>query len=342
MSLWESVRRAGYKSLAVCGMAKNTGKTVTLNHLIQGANRQGASLGLTSIGRDGEAYDVLTFRRKPAVRVEAGCLAATAEMCLGTGTAVLEPLERTRLRTPLGHVVAVRAESGGTIELAGPSRLQGLREVVERLHRLGAELVLVDGAADRRGPASPRVTQGLVLATGAVLAPAMDEVVRITRLRVAQLQLPAAPGHLECMLSPGFVTLVSGRDIQRIPVAAAMRGALAGRVGRKPGTKVIVGGALTEGLMRELGAGGPGQAGISVVVRDATCVFMEDDLFSRFLKAGGRLEVLEPMQLAGVTVNPTSPEGPGFDAFCFHRAVREALAGVEVYDVVQGYGPSDS
>ncbi len=332
-SLWDSVKEAGYKSLAVCGMAKNTGKTVTLNHLISGASGRGVPLGLTSIGRDGEAYDVLTFRRKPAVVVEPGCLVATAEMCLNSGTAALSPLERTGLRTPLGTVVAARAETGGTVELAGPSRVEGLRNTVERLHRLGAELVLVDGAVDRRGPASPRVTQAFVLATGAVLAPTIDEVVRITRVRVTQLTLPVAPAGLRSLLSPGFVTVVAGDGVQRIPVAAAMRGALAGRAAGRGGIRVIVGGALTEGLLRELVT-----RGIGVVVRDATCVLMDDDLFSRFLKAGGRLEVLEPMNLAAVTVNPTSLEGPGFDAAGFHRAVREALPGVAVYDVVKDLG----
>jgi len=77
-----------------------------------------------------------------------------------------------------------------------------------------------------------------------------------------------------------------------------------------------------------------------VVVRDPTCLFVEDRLLRRFERAGGTVTVLDPVRLAAVTVNPVSPEGWAFDALDFFEAVAEALPDVPVFDVVSGLGPA--
>ena len=46
------------KIISIIGLAKNVSKTTTLNYIIK--NLEGYRLGLTSIGRDGEKYDVIT------------------------------------------------------------------------------------------------------------------------------------------------------------------------------------------------------------------------------------------------------------------------------------------
>ena len=52
--LWANVQRLGLRTVAVMGMTKNTGKTVSLNHLLEQAQLAHVAVGLTSIGRDGE------------------------------------------------------------------------------------------------------------------------------------------------------------------------------------------------------------------------------------------------------------------------------------------------
>ncbi|MGD8389106.1 MAG: hypothetical protein PVG49_18305 [Desulfobacteraceae bacterium] len=337
MSLWDRICRVCPRSLAVFGMAKNAGKTVSLNHIAVAAEREGRALGLTSIGRDGETWDVLTYRRKPAIQAEAGTLIATAEMCLDVGTAVLETVEQTSLATPLGPVVMARVRAPGTVEVAGPSRAEQLHTVVDRLLALGAELVLVDGAIDRQSLASPRVTQGCVLATGAILNEDLDEVVRITQARVQQLILPATAQELKAAWRPGRVIVRTTGDRSReIEAAAVLKGeARLQEIVRGEGASVLVGGALTDSLLLDL-MGSP----VRVVVRDATCLFVDHAQVKRFLAHGGVLEVVKPLQLIAVTVNPVSPEGWAFDARTFFEAVRDALDGVPVYDVVAGFGGS--
>lgn len=333
--LWDEIRRSGARSVAVFGMAKNAGKTVALNHIAAGAEREGRRLGLTSIGRDGETWDVLTYRRKPAIQAGAGTLIATAEACVGVGTAVLETVERTSLATPLGPVVVAKVKTPGTVEAAGPSRAEQLHTVVDRLLSLGAALVLVDGAIDRQSLASPRVTEGCVLATGAILSETLEEVVGATEARVRQLTLPVAAQELQEAWRSGKVIVRTGGDFRcEIDAAAVLQGESGlQEIVRGEEASVLVGGALTDPLLRDL-------IGVRarVVVRDATCLFVDDVQVQRFLEGGGLLEVVRPLRLLAVTVNPVSPEGWVFDARTFFEAVRDALAGVPVYDVMAGYG----
>src|ERR1035437_9489391 len=80
--LWQRIQSSGIATLAVMGMTKNTGKTVTLNHLLVQAAAAQVAVGVTSIGRDCEDRDAVFFVPKPPIRVWPGNLVATARATL--------------------------------------------------------------------------------------------------------------------------------------------------------------------------------------------------------------------------------------------------------------------
>lgn len=92
-------------------------------------DRLRGTLGLTSIGRDGESTDVVTGTEKPGIFVREGTLIATARDMLRLGDVTTEILATTGIPTPLGEVVILRARSAGNVQLAGPSITRQLREV---------------------------------------------------------------------------------------------------------------------------------------------------------------------------------------------------------------------
>src|SRR5690554_2852378 len=83
---WWETRR-----LAVVGVAKNCGKTTTLNALIE--KHRDRPVGLVSVGIDGEQSDVLLGTEKPAIVVEEGHWVVSAEQALSRSTAPLEYVE---------------------------------------------------------------------------------------------------------------------------------------------------------------------------------------------------------------------------------------------------------
>jgi len=72
------------KTMSIVGMCKNAGKTTMLNWMLTGGHLRG-TLGLTSIGRDGESTDVVTGTEKPGIFVKEGTLIATAKDMLRLG-----------------------------------------------------------------------------------------------------------------------------------------------------------------------------------------------------------------------------------------------------------------
>ncbi|MBU4562316.1 hypothetical protein KKB17_02785, partial [bacterium] len=55
------------KVLGILGTAKNTGKTTTTSALLEIANNKNLSVGITSIGYDGEDIDNITGLPKPRI-----------------------------------------------------------------------------------------------------------------------------------------------------------------------------------------------------------------------------------------------------------------------------------
>ncbi len=80
------------RRVTLVGLAKNTGKTEALTTLAAEVSGQGHSLGITSIGRDGEESDVIEPRIvKPRIHCPAGTLVATT-------APLLRSLRRPRTR----------------------------------------------------------------------------------------------------------------------------------------------------------------------------------------------------------------------------------------------------
>jgi hypothetical protein len=132
--------------LAVLGMAKNAGKTVTLNRILAWAADQTSIFGITSIGRDGEPEDVLTKTKKPAITLYPGMLFATGEQWLKNATLTYELLEHTAIQTYFGTIVIGRVTQKGEIQVSGANTNAEHERVMQRLEANGASRVLVDGA----------------------------------------------------------------------------------------------------------------------------------------------------------------------------------------------------
>lgn len=177
----------GYKTISIIGMAKNSGKTTVLNHLLSGL--KGQTIGLTSIGRDGEDLDVVTRTPKPRIFVPAGTIIATAQELLKYCDISAQILATTGFATPMGDVYIVRANRGGAVQIGGASMVMQMAELLPIMRRFGAGKIIVDGAISRKSLATPKIADGVVLCTGAALSKDMDEVIAQTKHVVEILSL---------------------------------------------------------------------------------------------------------------------------------------------------------
>jgi hypothetical protein len=322
---------AGTRALALVGLAKNTGKTVTLAAILAEHAAAGRLVGVTSIGRDGEEHDVIDARiDKPRVQLQAGSLVATTGGLLRASGLAHERLVQTGVRTPLGEVVLARLSEGGTVEVAGPSAAVDVRAVSEAMSELGAEQVLIDGAIDRRAASSPAVADGLVMATGAILGEDIDEVVAATSDAVDLVRLPTASGEADG----------DGREriaLERRLVLNAEPAEIATLLREHPRAGVLlVEGALGERFLEGLLAARAERAGreLRIVVGDPTKVFLSRRGPRWYARQGVSIEVLQTIELKAITVNPLAPQSHSFDSRVLRELIEAAVADVPVLDVL--------
>ncbi len=339
MSLCELL--AWTRRVAFVGLAKNTGKTETLTCAIRELHETGQCVGVTSVGRDGEARDAIDGRiEKPRIDLPAWSLVATTETLLRACPQAHELLVRTDMRTSLGRVVVARMLAAGTVEVAGPSAAEDVRAVSDMMLAHGAEQVLIDGAVDRRMASSPTVSDGLVMSTGAVLDESAERVVELTRNAV---ELVLAPELLDPLIravaaaQPESV-LVGEADGSWLSLPA--RFALSATVEQisdvlrssPSGRHLIVRGALCESFLERLLRAARGRE-LEVSVADSTKVFLAERTIGWYARQGLQLRVLAPIRLRALTVNPVAPHSHSFDSRQLRTMLGEAIPRVPVLDV---------
>lgn len=307
-------------SISIIGMAKNVGKTTTLNYIIEKLwNRY--TLGITSIGRDGESEDVVTKTSKPKIYIQRGTYVATAKACLFHSDITREILETTGINTPMGEVIIIKALSDGYIDLAGPSINTELKLICEKLKKYGSDLVIADGALSRKTFASPHVTKGTILCTGAALSGNIEKVVESTKhtidlLRTKELKDKGIKKQFLSLIEDSKLTFIrKNGDYKKIELDTILGGAkiICDELMDEATKYVLIKGILIDQTLDTIMKTTDLYKGRVFIVEDGTKLFISKEMKYKFEKRGGEIRVLNPIHLIGVSINPTSPYGYSFN-----------------------------
>lgn len=334
-----------YKIVSIVGMAKNSGKTFTLNKIIEDAIEKFITLGLTSTGRDGESQDIVTKTEKPPIYAERGTLLATAEDTLELGDAKIEILQTTEYNTPLGNIVIGRIKESGYVQIAGPQTNKGIKAVSDIMLKLGAQLVLIDGAINRVASASPSVSEGVVLASGAVISRDINKVVEETIHTINLFQLPEvkdkkARDIIEELIENREAAIIDDQyNVNYLNIKTALNSGTVISQNIKDNSKyVVLPGSLVKKTVDDIISTTDKYRDVKFVVNDGTKIFIDAKEWILYKKKGVNVEVLESVNVVLVTLNPYSPEGYYFDQSEFLIKMKEYVKDILVVDVMYGGG----
>lgn len=331
-----------YKIVSIIGMSKNSGKTVTLNHLIGEAMEKGVQLGLTSIGRDGESLDRVTETEKPRIFAEENTIVATTTALLAMGDANIEIMKVTPFRTPLGEVIIGKVRSPGYIQIAGPQSLRDIRQVAQNMLDLGAKFVIIDGALDRKSSAAPTISDGTILSTGAVISRDINRVLEETLHSLNILSLPQVDvgdvEMLEDLLSKDMMAVVSkDGDVEEIRLQTALgAGHKIGEYLDTDSKYLLIPGSLVKGTLEDLTRTTRKYKDVDIVVGDGTRIFIPPKDYLQFLRLGISIKVIHPINVIGVTINPYAPAGYYFEPNEFLDRMRTYIKDIPVMDIMLG------
>lgn len=324
------------RTLSITGMAKNTGKTIALNYLLNQLKALHKVIAVTSIGIDGEKTDQVTQTEKPEIELYEGTLFVTSEYHYRQRQLLSEIIDLSDESTSLGRLVTARVLQAGKVILSGPATTGGVRRVLDRMGEYGVDLTIVDGALSRKSHAAPTVTDGLILSTGAAIAPDLNTIVKKTSELHDLMQLPAYETEKAdelLQVENGIFALEDGN-----PVSLNIPSSLLSDKYKTElfahGNQLFISGILTDMMLNFLKMQ-PEAKGCAVVVKDFTKIFVTPITLRLFQSKGGKLYVLKRPNLIAVTVNPVAPSGFSVSSKVLIE-VMERVFEVPVYDVMAG------
>jgi hypothetical protein len=340
MEFIEYVQKAfsEHKIISIIGLAKNVSKTTTLNHIITQLPSD-FKIGLTSIGRDGEQYDIISDFPKPRIKIKKGTIIATAQDSIKNSEIELEKIMDTRISTPMGNVLILEAKDDGFIELAGPSNNTGLQKVCKQLLNLKCDFVFIDGAFDRKSFASPLISDATILSTGASVSKSMDKVIEITKHTIQLLSIDSendlkARELIKNLLKNEKVGFIfENNSIKHLDLETALTsGKKIGKLLTDKVHFVVINGAITDRLLEDIMKSTEKYKGVTFIVENATKLFISKGVFNEFLKKGGNIKVLDHIKIIALTINPTSPYGYNFDKKLFFKALQDKIE-IPIFDL---------
>lgn len=331
-----------YKTVSIVGMAKNAGKTTALNFLIEEAMDEGLLLGVTSTGRDGESTDLVTATDKPKVYLDEGTIVSVPVQLFDLAEGGLEIVRRTRFGSSIGDILLCRVMEAGYVQIAGPVATMDTKKMYEEMFELGCELVMIDGAIDRKSIASPETSDAVILSTGAVISRTMKKVVEETAYIVGLYTTDVLNDDKARQLieEDGDKDIVMLIDEQDGELKLRMLDHLTTGLGNSKkineaiseNTKyVYIPGAFSDSVIDDISLKNLKQ--VEFILKDPTRVFIKSIKWGQLRKKGFTVSVLQNIKVAAVTVNPTSPQGYSFEHEALRDAMQKAIPDIPVIDV---------
>ena len=328
------------KNLAIIRIAKNAGKTVTLNNLVKEAKDKDLKLALISYGRDGEEVDAITRQEKPRIYIPPHTYFVTASKAFNKSDLKAEIVANTGKESLMGRVNIYQSQSeGGHIELVGINSARRVREIKDMIPQ-DNDLFLIDGALDRRSSAMPALTEGFILATGAVVGNTVDLVMKRTMHEINRLTMPVVDNaHLRTTALSLFKDGSDGilYDDGKVDILTSRTtfGNIK-EIREKELDKIrafFFNGALIDSFIEKL-LYKLRVHDCDIIVRDGTRIFLNKRNLNLLKKSAINLQVLNSLRLLAVTVNPTSPYGVKLDSERLVARLRNKIDGVPVHDIM--------
>ena len=328
------------KHLAIIGLAKNAGKTVTLNTIVKEAVNKNINLALISYGRDGEKIDAITLQEKPRIYIPPATVFVTAHNAYKKSEVQADLIKRTGIDSLMGEVNIYKSfTKGGYIELVGINSSSRVKKIKKMLPA-NVDLTLIDGALDRRSSAMPELSDAFVMATGAVVGNTEELVIKktkheIRRLSFGEIKDSTLKEKTKQFLAEGRDGLVYQDGSSEFLESETSFGHIKElkEKNHKEIKALIINGALidrfAEKLIYDLEF-----EGINLIVRDGTRVFLNKRNLNLLEKSNIKIEFLNSINLLAVTVNPTSPYSQSLDSAEIISGLKHELKQIPVYDIM--------
>jgi len=236
-----------------------------------------------------------------------------------------------------------RVVQEGEVQIAGPISSKDMEKTIKLMWKYDIDNLFIDGAVDRKTVSSPIITDGCIIAAGAVLSRDVKKVVEKTSHIIECYSLPEIEDEkLIKILKNVDTTAVINKnyEFEKLQVKTGLgNGSKIKNAVNKDSKYIFIDGALTSSLLKNL----VDKDGLNytLVLRDGTKIFTEPYTWNNLKRQGMKIKVLKKIKIAAVTVNPVSPYGYVLRSEDMIKGIKRNTK-VKVFDVQTGVEENDN
>ncbi|RJX27479.1 MAG: hypothetical protein C4537_00620 [Acholeplasma sp.] len=261
----------------------------------------------------------MNFLPKPKIVVYPKMVIATATSCLKHSTAKIDVFLTTNFQTALGPIIIGKVIEEGTIMLAGPTTNRDMNSLLAMLKTYTTKL-FVDGAFNRMTFSSMAELDGIILATGAAFSPKMEDTVDKTAFIVHLFNAKSPENVMEI---EGSMMIKTAREtyVNHLKSIDWFENTI-----RRMKDKVefiYIKGAITQRLMNLILD--TRDEHITLLIDDPSKMLVHHSWMHAIRALKLNIQVIKPIPLLWITINPWSPTGEGYDQDLFYHALSDVI-----------------
>lgn len=314
------------KILSIFGLSKNCGKTTTLIKFIEEAKKLNLKIFITSIGLDGEKFDSLYYFEKPLIKAYKDNLIVTSKKSLEKIEINYKLVEKFDIFTPLGELYLIQILEDGNVEVSGPVILKDLEIILKKMENYNVDLVLIDGAIDRK--IGTYFSDGIILQTGLNIGETIDEIIEETLYFKTIFSIESVDENLKEMILNNFPknkllfiknkNLFESKDYIDIDY-----------------DYIFIKGALTDEIYWSL----VDMKNKKIIVEHPTKIFLSKDIYKKLSNLGVKILTLKEVKLIGISFSTFNQNGyfekkDGINVF---NELKELLKPTKIFNVLDNF-----
>ncbi|MGD9605017.1 MAG: hypothetical protein AB7V00_02530 [Bacilli bacterium] len=293
---------------------------------------QSITTGISSIGLDGEKIDQITFLPKPRIFTSTNTIVATAKNCLDECEAQYDIIEETKIVTALGPIVLIKITKAGNCLVGGPSTIQSMRMIIDKLKEYECQKILIDGAFSRTTLA--QICDATIFCVGSSFSYQLDKIVLHTLNTIKLFNLPKYNGTLDLKEWDDIVLIDDQNKMSFLKRTTTLDcGADIISQIKQNIRYVYVPKAVSPSFLKAL-IDNRQNLNCDLIVNSPTHLLADDILLKHLLLLKQKIFVLQPINLVALTFNPFSPTGNVISLANFRNKIEDRIT-LPIYDVLE-------
>ena len=240
----------------------------------------------------------------------------------------------------MGEVNLYQSYDKGVVQLVGINRISQLL-LVKSLIESHVDYILIDGALDRKSSALPRLSEAMILSTGAVIGENLEDVINKTSYELKKLMINSLENKdhllkLQSYENKGISILwTEQKGIVKFnsPTSLMLINDVIEYI-KKNNIKEIkylfINGAFTDTVAKKIV--NLKYDNFKLLISDSTKLFLNKMNFNLLTKNNIQINVLYPLNIIGLTINPYNPEGVSLDKDIFFKEINKSI-NIPIYNI---------